>query len=187
MEDTAFQSNLLCRWEEVRKTVLSESNLDHWIDSIASLTAEARTRHFQRWPVLGQYVWPNPQPIPATYDEEISVLKNWLGDRLQWIDNNLPQTGRCGSQLPPSNGPVTLSVIPNPATSFVKVNITVDQPQEAQVIIVAADGKKMFTTKRQLTKGLNNISCNTFNWPKGAYFLKVFFADGSSKSITIIK
>ena len=60
MSDTAFGSNLLCRWKAVRQTTLSLSHLNALIDSVAALTAEARQRHFQRWPVLGQYVWPNP-------------------------------------------------------------------------------------------------------------------------------
>jgi len=95
MQDTAFQSNLLCRWKDLRKTLLSKASLSHTIDSIAALTAEARKRHFKKWPVLGTYVWPNPDPIPQTYEQEIQVLKYWLDKRMQWIDKNLPQTGAC--------------------------------------------------------------------------------------------
>ncbi|HEY6977671.1 MAG TPA: CotH kinase family protein, partial [Chitinophagaceae bacterium] len=99
MEDTAFQSHLLCRWQQVRQTVLAETNIFQVIDSIASLTAEARERHFTQWPVLGEYVWPNPQPIPTTYEGEISVLKSWISTRLQWIDNNLDQSGKCSHSI----------------------------------------------------------------------------------------
>src|SRR6185503_11197902 len=82
MLDTAFVSDLRCRWKDVRKTVISNDHLNHIIDSIATLTNEARQRHFQRWPVLGQYIWPNPYPIPTSYEGEITALKEWIAKRL---------------------------------------------------------------------------------------------------------
>jgi hypothetical protein len=95
MLDTAFVSDLRCRWKAVRQNVISDQHLNHIIDSIVTLTTEARQRHFQRWPVLGQYIWPNPQPIASTYEGEITYLKEWLANRLFWIDHNIPNAGAC--------------------------------------------------------------------------------------------
>ena len=49
---------------------------------------EAKTRNFEKWPVLGVYVWPNPF-VGQTYAEEINYLKSWIHDRLLWMDNNM--------------------------------------------------------------------------------------------------
>jgi hypothetical protein len=86
MKDTAFKSDLRCRWKQLRNTTLSETRFNTLIDSVSNLVNEAEQRHFQRWPILGQYIWPNPQPIPSTYDGEITSLKAWINERLQWID-----------------------------------------------------------------------------------------------------
>jgi len=46
-------------------------------------------RNFEKWPIIGNYVWPNPEPIAQSYEEEISNLKNWIKTRIKWFDENL--------------------------------------------------------------------------------------------------
>ena len=53
---------------------------------------DAQSRNFQKWNILGSYVWPNYY-VGNTYQDEIIFLKNWIGDRLLWIDSNL--VGNC--------------------------------------------------------------------------------------------
>jgi hypothetical protein len=60
------------------------TNIDNW----AKLLDEAQVRNFERWPILGSYVWPN-WFIANTYQEEIAWMKNWLKDRLTWMDNQI--------------------------------------------------------------------------------------------------
>jgi hypothetical protein len=93
IKDTAFEAAMRCRYKSLRQSTLSVSHLDHLIDSVAQLVDEAQQRHFTRWPVLGQYIWPNAAPIPTSYEGEISALKSWLTSRLAWIDENLAMWG----------------------------------------------------------------------------------------------
>ena len=65
--------------------------------SVAIYLNDAQVRNFQKWDILGNYVWPNYY-VGSTYVDELDFFKNWIGDRLLWIDNNLP--GNCIS-LPP--------------------------------------------------------------------------------------
>jgi hypothetical protein len=90
MQDTAFTGNLRCRWKDLRAGSLSENHFTPLIDSVVSLLGEAQQRHFQRWQILGTYVWPNPQPIASSYSMEITYLKGWINDRLVWLDRNMP-------------------------------------------------------------------------------------------------
>jgi hypothetical protein len=56
---------------------------------MALVLNESQERNFQRWSILGVYVWPNPNPIPTTYIGEVTKLKQWFADRLAWIDGQI--------------------------------------------------------------------------------------------------
>ena len=45
-------------------------------------------RNFERWPVLGTYVWPN-NFIGSDYSDEIKFIRNWISERLSWLDSNI--------------------------------------------------------------------------------------------------
>ena len=84
-EDDEFQLRYADRWHELRRDQFRTENLLGDIDAYAALIDEAQQRNFVRWPVLGQYVWPN-WFIADTYREEIDWMKQWLADRLEWMD-----------------------------------------------------------------------------------------------------
>ena len=96
LADTTYQNKLKCRWDYLRQTTLSKDSIFNFIDSMAYYLDDAQERNFQKWDVLGSYVWPNYY-IGNTYQEEIDNLKTWIESRLIWIDNNIP--GNC-YQLP---------------------------------------------------------------------------------------
>ncbi|MGK0391145.1 MAG: subtilisin-like proprotein convertase family protein [Maribacter sp.] len=85
-----FQQLLKCRWENLRENILSQSILHNYIDSMALVLDESQTRNFDRWDILGDYVWPNPS-TPDTYQGEIDNLKDWITNRLTWMDNSISQ------------------------------------------------------------------------------------------------
>ena len=93
LQDTNYTNQLKCRWQDYRQNVLSQQHIFAIIDSITTLINESKDWNFTVWPILGQYVWPNPSPYPTTYAGEVQNLKNWVTRRLSWLDSNLP--GRC--------------------------------------------------------------------------------------------
>ncbi|MBN1637658.1 MAG: CotH kinase family protein, partial [Ignavibacteriales bacterium] len=82
-----IQNKFSFRWNELRNTVIDTSKLNNYIDSVTTLYADAIDRNYQRWPTLGQWVWPN-YFVGNTYQEEINYLKGWISDRIDWINNN---------------------------------------------------------------------------------------------------
>ncbi|MEE9167920.1 MAG: CotH kinase family protein [Candidatus Neomarinimicrobiota bacterium] len=88
-QDTTFISILNYRWLNLRLDVLSETRLFSVIDSMTTYLSEAEKRNFDRWPVLGTYVWPNAF-IGQTYEHEVHYLRDWITSRLKWMDNHLP-------------------------------------------------------------------------------------------------
>lgn len=87
-DDQNFRIRFRQRWIELRNTVWTNQKINSLIDSLVTLLEESRQRNFQKWPVIGQYVWPNYY-VGQTYQDEINYLKNWLTNRLTWMDNQL--------------------------------------------------------------------------------------------------
>jgi spore coat protein CotH len=88
--DEAYTAMLRDRWAQYRQSNLREEALMAVIDSMATvLTAQgAMQRDSQAWPRWGKYVWPNYY-ISKDFDDEIAFLKQWLRDRIAWMDSQL--------------------------------------------------------------------------------------------------
>ena len=48
--------------------------------------AGAIDKNFDTWDILGIYVWPN-NFVGYTFTEENDYLKDWVRDRLNWMDS----------------------------------------------------------------------------------------------------
>lgn len=75
--------------------------LDAELDAVNASGESAVTRNFDRWDILGSYVWPNADGYAsrATHQAEIDWMKNWLTARLAWIETQ--SQGTTGNALPP--------------------------------------------------------------------------------------
>lgn len=95
MQDSYFRDLLKTRWIHLRSGSLSSPALLTLVDSLDALLGSAVDRNFDRWPILGEYVWPN-YFIGDSHDEEVAYMENFLLDRISWLDDNLP-----GNELSP--------------------------------------------------------------------------------------
>ena len=60
------------------------------------IISNAIERNYERWDdFIGEYIWIEPEPVPESYDEEISTMKNWISNRLVWMDMEMP--GDCNN------------------------------------------------------------------------------------------
>ena len=89
LKDPAYQEVLSNRWTQHRKGPWSDESLLADIDATAKLLNEAQARNFERWPVLGEYVWPNDFGFEEreSYEDEIAYLKEWIVARSAWLDS----------------------------------------------------------------------------------------------------
>ncbi|MCK9218036.1 MAG: CotH kinase family protein [Firmicutes bacterium] len=87
-QDKDFAAKFRQRYEELKPLFDS-------IPKILQLTADelvasgAIARNFEKWPILGEYVWPNPEPFPLTYQGEIDHLSDWIVARNSWMQVNM--------------------------------------------------------------------------------------------------
>ena len=181
MKDTAFEGSLRCRWKQLRQTTLSSQHIFSLIDSISALVNEAQQRHFQRWPILGQYVWPNPQPIPSSYNGELTSLKAWIDQRLQWIDANMPNQGACYDYPPNANKTIIVSINPNPLWGEGIMIIQSKNSQPLTMHVYDAMGRVMQAEQVQLRTGVNSISLHSNYWARGVYFVSVKASNGDKE------
>lgn len=141
MQDPLFTEHLRCRWETLRAGIYLESSLYSYIDSLAALLNESMGRNFERWPILGVYVWPNPSPIPSDYAGEISNLKAWLHNRISWLDNNIP--GNCTVAMDETERALLHPVaFPNPCENQLRLIWDASQLSIRKVYILSIDGKR---------------------------------------------
>ncbi len=88
MEDPGYNERMQQRWWQLRQTAFSRDHLMGLIDDNVAELQEAQHRNFERWPVLGTYVWPNWY-IGQTWQEEVDWMKNWLDERITWMDSQM--------------------------------------------------------------------------------------------------
>jgi hypothetical protein len=90
-EDQEFRQRYIDRWWSLRQTVFSYEYITGIIDYYYALLREAQERNFERWPVLGTYVWPNPAgfQLRVTYEKEVDWMIDWIQSRLAWIDSQM--------------------------------------------------------------------------------------------------
>jgi hypothetical protein len=88
LQDDDYQKRLTERWTEHRLGPWSDESLMLEIDKTVTLLRDAQVRNFERWPVLGESIWPNDAGAEdrETYEEEIEYLKQWILDRTAWLD-----------------------------------------------------------------------------------------------------
>jgi len=87
LEDEYFVALVKARWQQLRSDALSDAALEIKIaeKSTYLISSGAAERNFERWDVLGMYIWPNYN-VGFTYEEEVEYLADWLTNRMAWLD-----------------------------------------------------------------------------------------------------
>lgn len=159
LEDTWFQDELKCRWTTLRQTFLSNNSLYTQIDSIAQYIDEAKDRHFEQWPLLGTYTWPNPSPIPADYPGEIAAFKQWILDRAAWIDANIQGTCHLGLI---EEEIASLSVYPNPFSEEIRISWFSTGISNTKIKLFDLNGHELSSLEKSPAYGMNEVKLDQF-------------------------
>lgn len=142
MNDPAFVNKLHCRWYTLRENILSLSTMYNYIDSSAAAITDARDRNFKQWPIMGAFIYPNPQnQAGANYATEIADLKSWLANRVAWMDANIG--GTCPIGLSEEIVYSDLKVFPNPMQQSTTFSLDLDQNSDVTLCITDLVGKEV--------------------------------------------
>lgn len=84
-ENEVFQEKLKKRYQELRKVILSDSKVEENINSIYKEIMPSVKENFEKWEIIDKDIWPNKFNFQS-YNEEVNYLKNWIKNRLNWLD-----------------------------------------------------------------------------------------------------
>lgn len=141
MEDPAYQDALYKRWTELRAGPFSKDSIVDNLEEMVSHMGAAIDRNYEKWPIIGQYVWPNFDYENTTYEEELYFLTRWLIYRIDWMDNNITSTTGLFADF---NLESSLNVFPNPVKSLVNIGLAVQHIDKLDIEIIDLLGKVVF-------------------------------------------
>ena len=73
-------------WKEITKTRLNMNYLSNFIDNQINLIKESRKLNFMRWNISNKKLSFN-QKIYSSYEEEINYVKDFINNRINWLNN----------------------------------------------------------------------------------------------------
>ncbi|MDA3880196.1 MAG: CotH kinase family protein [Prolixibacteraceae bacterium] len=176
-EDPYFDTHLKYRWNELRESTFSKEYIFAFIDSCTNVLEQARVRNFQKFNILNSYVWPNPY-IGVTYENEIIYLKNWISDRIDWLDSQIdliePSFEPVGTNAIAAMGN-TVSAYPNPFAHDLSVQVKLKQSAQVQLDVFTLTGEKITSQSKVCLPGKNIFRVDDlwFGRRNGIYFYVV--------------
>ncbi len=155
--DPIFNSYLKRRWNEMHDSFINTTYLNNLIDSCAYDLSLAQKRNFKTWNILSTYLWPNNY-VGGTYENELIYLKNWLRDRISWMD----------SQIQPIED-ITIGLIntewrlmdlvtyPNPFVDVVNFKFNLTENSKVEILVHDVYGRVVVQYKQSLGVGIHEI------------------------------
>ena len=175
LQDAHFRQKLGARWEELRADKLSSAKIFDYVDSISDvLNEEATQRNFQKWPVLGQWVWPNAF-VGETYGSEITWLKGWISGRLFWLDANMPRPEIVTANEEVQEGDVfSVRTYPNPFNGELTITYSIQKPGTIRIELFDLIGqlKGSFEKKHEAPGEYKTLVSNP-DLSNGVYVVRV--------------
>ncbi len=177
-----IQNCIACRWQELRAGPLQTDSLIQFIDDNLEFIKEARIRNFQRWPVLGIYVWPNYY-VGADYEDEVNYLKDWLQTRLEWMDENM--LGHCIllSAKETKLNQISVTTFPNPFSENVTFSFSSVQAN-SRIEIYSASGALLRSVEIKNASGFHMFLGDL---DPGIYIYKIISSGSFSASGKLVK
>ena len=127
-EDEHSMNEIYQIWSKARKNGITKEALCQWIDEQANLIDQSQRLNFIRWDILNSIEHGNPV-ARGSFLNEVNYLKQYITDRIAWMDNKLGYhtTDSSGNQL------LTGTPIGSPAVDYSNgsVSTTVNQPANA--------------------------------------------------------
>ena len=89
LSDPYANERLCSIWTQMRESgAFSRDSLCAYVDSLGAVLDESQRLNFTRWDNLGTLLTLQ-QFAPGTYQGELDIIKDYLKERIRWIDNKL--------------------------------------------------------------------------------------------------
>lgn len=165
LQDPSFVANLEAQWKTLRATTLHKDSIFSSIDEMVNYTKDSRERNFSVWQNnFYTSVWPN-QPFASDYEGEITYLKSWISDRLDWIDANINEVRDEKTYVSIQNNSfkefLAINAYPNPFQNQVNIEIELEAEHFISIDIFNTIGQKVVQIEHSnLNAGIYNYKWN---------------------------
>lgn len=91
-QDPVFYNRAVERWKTVREKILEACEDGGQIDKYSARQYESQRHNYEIWEKYSDsyLIWDEAlSPGSVTYDSEVTRLKEWMRERVAWIDDNL--------------------------------------------------------------------------------------------------
>ncbi len=175
MHDQEFKMQFKSRWQEIRSGMLSNENIMNYIDSVVTVLDQPQQRNFERWPILNDYIWPNNY-VGGSYSNEVRYLKNWIENRLHWLDTQINAFEMITSVENERLENKEITVFPNPGDGSFHILFSEPSSDQIQISLHNQLGKEILK-KNISTDQLQNLKIQISELKgllaPGVYLLKV--------------
>jgi len=172
--DLAFRQQMRDEWVALRADKFSNDNMLGVVDSLETLLQEPAQRNFSQWPILNQYVWPNPA-VMGSHHAEVQRLRSWLESRLIWMDGAMEELVHVDTTIeidPP--GDELPIVVPSPFHDKAEFYFDATAYQRVYLDIFDVQGRLVLHRKEYYTAtGVTKIEIEGSDWPDGIYFYRL--------------
>lgn len=186
LSDAAFAEAVATRWNTLRQTTFSVTNIHQMIDNYALQLNESQARNYEQWSILGENVWPNDF-VGETYEEEVVFLKNWFGNRVTWMDENIGNIQKETVEITDDS----FVFFPNPFTDNLNLNMYQVTRGETILRFYSVMGEQLAAFKiekaLEMTHRLQVSKDVTNQLSKGIYFYTIMVDDRIKESGKIVK
>ncbi|MBC7891781.1 MAG: CotH kinase family protein, partial [Sphingobacteriaceae bacterium] len=158
LSDPAFARKATQRWKTLRADGWSDTRVNRFVDSCATQLGESQTRNFERWKILGTYVWPNYY-VGKTHAEEVTWMKDWLRKRLAWLDEQVNR-GYLVTGTEPVLAGNSLQLWPNPTEGGSRVRYELARPGFLRLSVYDGTGRRVQT----LAEGQHQAGRHELDW-----------------------
>jgi hypothetical protein len=170
MEDPVYVRRFVTRWREMRRGAFNTDSVMHFIDSTTNYLGDEITKNFQKWPILGTWVWPNYY-VGTTYEDDLNFLKSWLTDRLNWMDLATGLNSGLYNQSFSDDGIV---IYPIPVKDKLTIAINVVTTGDLSFEFIDLFGRKIYEyVFKPASEGNQEIFIDMSQFNTGYYILKI--------------
>jgi len=170
LQDSIFVNKIQNRMCSIRNDILGNSRVISSIDSLSVILDEAQERNFEKWPIIGSYIWPN-YFVGESYEEEINYLKTWTLGRLKWLDYSF----FCSQDSTPWSiiDNYETNIYPNPFTTYFTYNFSLNKEENISLILYNINGIQLekIVDDTHFSKGKHTINWNSIQIPGSIYFV----------------
>lgn len=190
-EDPEFVQEVKCRYKELRQPgqPLDTSSLFAYMDSVDHRlnVQNAQSRNFSLYPIFGTPLHDEPTPLAANYAEEVSRIKQYIKQRLNFLDSKWLSTDCAPVSVRNFANKMNARLSPNPATDLCQLELQLTQAATLKMDLTNVFGQIVWEKQTVLLNaGAQQLKISLKGLPAGVYQLQVRSSKGAATALRLV-